>query len=35
MSTRFYDVIVLGAELGPLLAAAILAKRGFRVLVLS
>jgi len=35
VSTRFYDVIVLGAELGPLLAAAILAKRGFRVLVLG
>ena len=35
MSTRFYDVIVLGADLGPLLSAAILAKRGFRVLVLG
>ena len=35
MSTRFYDVIVLGADLGPLLTAAILAKRGFRVLVLG
>jgi phytoene dehydrogenase-like protein len=35
MSRRFYDVIVLGADLGPLLTAAILAKRGFRVLVLG
>jgi phytoene dehydrogenase-like protein len=35
MSKRFYDVIVLGADLGPLLAAALLAKRGFRVLVLG
>jgi phytoene dehydrogenase-like protein len=35
MSKRFYEVIVLGADLGPLLAAAVLAKRGFRVLVLG
>lgn len=35
MTRRFYDVIVLGADLGPLLTAAILAKRGFRVLVLG
>jgi phytoene dehydrogenase-like protein len=35
MSKRFYDVIVLGADLGPLVTAAILAKRGFRVLVLG
>jgi hypothetical protein len=35
MSKRFYDVIVLGSDLGPLLAAALLSKRGFRVLVLG
>jgi len=35
VTRRFYDVIVLGADLGPLLTAAILAKRGFRVLVLG
>lgn len=30
-----FDVIVIGAELAPLLAGALLAKRGFRVLVLG
>lgn len=35
MSARFYDVVVLGAELAPLLCGALLAKRGFRVLVVG
>lgn len=35
MTKRFYDVIVLGAGLGPLLTAALLAKRGYRLLVLG
>ncbi|MCB9709161.1 MAG: hypothetical protein H6714_10275 [Myxococcales bacterium] len=35
MSSSYYDVIVLGAQTGPLCAAALLAKRGFRVLVLG
>jgi hypothetical protein len=33
--SSFYDVIVLGAELAPLTAGALLAKRGFRVLVIG
>lgn len=33
MTTRYYDAIVLGNELGPLLAGALLARRGARVLV--
>jgi hypothetical protein len=33
--SRFYDVAVLGTELAPLTCAALLAKRGFRVLVLG
>ncbi len=33
--TSFYDVVVLGARLSTLSAAALLAKRGFRVLVLG
>ncbi len=35
MNGNFYDVIVLGTQLGPLLAGTLLAKRGFRVLVLA
>ena len=35
MNGNYYDVIVLGTQLGPLFAAALLAKRGFRVLVLA
>ena len=35
MSSSYYDVIALGSQLGPLAAASLLAKRGFRVLVLS
>lgn len=35
MSARYYDVVVLGTELAPLTCAALLSKRGFRVLVLS
>ena len=35
MSSRYYDVVVLGSELAPLTCAALLAKRGFRVLVLG
>ncbi|MET0390616.1 MAG: FAD-dependent oxidoreductase [Polyangiales bacterium] len=35
MSARYYDVVVLGADLAPLTCAALLAKRGFRVLVLG
>jgi phytoene dehydrogenase-like protein len=35
VSTRYYDVVVLGADLAPLTCAALLAKRGFRVLVLG
>jgi phytoene dehydrogenase-like protein len=34
VSSSFYDVVVLGADLAPLTASALLAKRGFRVLVL-
>ena len=33
MSTRYYDVVVLGRSIGCLSAAALLARRGFRVLV--
>lgn len=33
MSSRFYDVVVLGTDLAPLVCGALLAKRGFRVLV--
>lgn len=35
MTTYYYDVVILGMELGPLAAGAVLAKRGFRVLVLG
>lgn len=35
MSRSYFDVIFLGAELAPLTCAALLAKRGFRVLVLG
>lgn len=35
MSRSFYDVVLLGARLGSLLCAALLAKRGFRVLLLD
>jgi phytoene dehydrogenase-like protein len=35
MDTNFYDVIVCGAELSGLVAAALLARRGLRVLVLA
>src|SRR3954471_1001942 len=35
MDTNFYDVVVCGSELTGLLAAALLARRGFRVLLLG
>jgi hypothetical protein len=35
VSDRYYDVVVLGSDLAPLTCAALLAKRGFRVLVLG
>lgn len=35
MISSYYDVIALGSHLGTLAAASLLAKRGFRVLVLS
>lgn len=35
MSSSYYDVIVLGTELSALTCAALVAKRGFRVLVLG
>jgi phytoene dehydrogenase-like protein len=33
VTSRYYDVVVVGTELGPLAAGALLAHRGFRVLV--
>jgi phytoene dehydrogenase-like protein len=35
MATNFYDVIIIGNELGGLAAAALVARRGYRVLVLG
>lgn len=35
MRAAFYDVVVLGTELAPLTCAALLGKRGFRVLVVG
>ncbi|HEX7478344.1 MAG TPA: hypothetical protein VF331_11095 [Polyangiales bacterium] len=35
MSASYYDVVVLGSDLAPLTCGALLAKRGFRVLVLG
>ncbi|MCK9461932.1 MAG: phytoene dehydrogenase, partial [Proteobacteria bacterium] len=35
MTGSYYDVVVMGMELGPLAAGALLARRGFRVLVLG
>ncbi len=35
MTTNYYDVVVIGMELGPLAAGALLARRGFRVLVVG
>jgi len=35
MSESFYDAVVLGTDLSPLCCGALLAKRGFRVLVLG
>lgn len=35
MTANFYDVIVLGTQLGPLIAGTLLAKRGFRVLLVA
>ncbi|HEY7374148.1 MAG TPA: hypothetical protein VIF57_18445 [Polyangia bacterium] len=35
MDTNFYDVIVCGGETGGLIAGALLARRGFRVMVLG
>ena len=35
MTTYYYDAVVIGMELGPLTAGALLAKRGFRVLVIG
>ncbi|MCP4606281.1 MAG: hypothetical protein GY847_38185 [Proteobacteria bacterium] len=34
-TTNYYDVVVMGMELGPLAAGALLARRGFRVLVVG
>ncbi len=35
MSASYYDVVVLGSDIAPLTCGALLAKRGFRVLVLG
>lgn len=35
MTASFYDVVVVGIRFGPLLSAALLARRGFRVLVVG
>jgi phytoene dehydrogenase-like protein len=35
VARNFYDVIVIGTQLGPLLTAALLARRGFRVLLIA
>jgi phytoene dehydrogenase-like protein len=35
MSTAFYDAVILGTDLAPLTCGALLAKRGFRVLVVG
>jgi phytoene dehydrogenase-like protein len=35
LTTYYYDAVVLGMEFGPLAAGALLAKRGFRVLVIG
>ncbi len=35
VAKNYYDVIVIGTQLGPLVAAALLARRGFRVLVIA
>ncbi len=35
MPTSFYDVVILGTHLGPVVCAALLARRGLRVLVLG
>ena len=35
MTGSYYDIVVLGTELGPLAAGALLARRGFRVLVVG
>ncbi len=35
MTTYYYDVVVMGMDIGPLAAGALLAKRGFRVLVVG
>ena len=35
MPTSFYDVVILGTDLGPVVCAALLARRGLRVLVLG
>ncbi|MCP4675390.1 MAG: hypothetical protein GY854_07780 [Deltaproteobacteria bacterium] len=35
MTTNYYDAVVLGMDLGPLAAGALLARRGFRVLIVG
>lgn len=35
MDTNFYDVVICGAELGGMIAGALLARRGFRILLLG